>query len=281
MNHFVLKGPNLWLLLAFFIPFWICKRSESSTGPESFSGRFDSAFELLRRGEAGAEAEKKWSELVQEFPQNSSSRFNLALALAQQKKWGESLGQLRVLLFQQRADSQTLATMKFIESQLSPKEPRLQNSGRPSWHRELGKIWWEFSVFLAVLAFFNFGLGWVRQLKIRRDLPSAFDTDLEELEGEALKAGLKWTHYFSFLLGLLCAGIGLLQWWVGVLEFSTVKKNSALFSFPRSGAAELSQLPEGLEVQVLQKKDSWLQVKAGDQVVGWIEKDQLLFERGL
>lgn len=267
------KTPKLWLLLMFFLPFWICERSESSAVAESFSARFDSAFELLRSGEAGSEAEKKWGELVQEFPQSKSPRFNLALALAQQKKWGEALGHLRVLLVQQRADSQTLATLKFIESQLPPKEARLQNSGRPSWHRELGKVWWEFPVFLAVLAFFNFGLGWIRHLKNQRDL--------DELEGGADKEGLKWTHYFSFLLGVLCAGIGLLQWGIGILEFSTLRKNSAVLSFPRTGAAELAQLPEGLEVQVLQKKDSWLQVKAGDQVVGWIERDQLLSERGL
>ena len=216
-------------------------------------------------------AEKIFRQILEQNPSSDAARVNLALTLAQQKKNGEAIAQLRRVLDQDPSNRVASEAADFIRPQLPPIPITTQSGGFFEVQRTLvGGVAWEVLALLGLAALFAGVWRWMRHAFRLRNL--------SEDQPEPTLPNIVWGFLGIALLSFVLAGLS--AWDGRQMRATTIANQTPVLSFPKEGSAELIKLPEGVEVRVRREDGEWAQISLGDQIAGWVKKSEIVKVRG-
>lgn len=220
--------------------------------------------------------EKKWEEASGEFakalvanPNDPAILYNLGLAQFRLGKKGAAVGYWRKALAVApgaRAPEEALEQLqeKFHFARLE------KSAAAQTLHLIFNKVGWD--VWLAVLAVLLAFAGW-RWLGYFQTRKVALAS--EDAEVPPISVGL-WI--LTFLLALVLAAVAgkcLDAQKARATAIASVELKSA----PSGDGATLASVSEGAELQILSRRDEWLQVTTGDGNGGWVKQTDVIEAR--
>jgi tetratricopeptide (TPR) repeat protein len=223
------------------------------TFADNISAEFDSANKLYEQGKF-SDAVSVYEKMVQSGSVSPALYFNLGNALFKSSRIGRAIAAYRQAEQLVPRDPDVRANLQFARNQIQG--PTLPPS---RWQRWLGKLTVNEWTVLASVAFWLCLLS-LMLMQIRPALKSS-------LRSFAIGSGIATVTLCVCLATVL---------FTGSREIAIVTAHEAAV---RSGPLEESQsvfsARDGAELAVLDAKDDWLQVNAG-QRLGWLKREQVL-----
>jgi len=244
--------PLLLRLLPALLLIWA--RMSMAAAPAVISAEFDAANKLYEQGKF-TDAVSAYEKLIQSGSVSPALYFNLGNAFFKSGQAGRALVSYRQAERIAPRDSDLRANLRFVRSQITG-PTRLP--GR--WQRWLGTLalneWTALAsvalwVWLLLLALIQFRPGWKPPLRT-------------------------WVVFSGLGAALLCVCLG------GALITDSTKTATVIAPevFVRNGPLDESQtaftVHDGAELNVIDQKEGWLQVSAGDRRTGWLKREQVL-----
>lgn len=244
------RSLALWSCSVLFL--WFCTLQLRAAAPAS---DFDAANKLYAEGKF-AEAAAGYERVLRTGKESEAIYFNLGNALFKFGQIGRAISAYQQADRIAPRDPDVLANLQFARNQVQG--PTLVPDRLGRW---LGKLNLNEWTWLAAGALW----GWMLLLILLQWRP-------------ALKPALK---SYVLCLGALTAGLGAC---FGTAFYSARLSPRAIIVTPevvaRQAPIEESQtaftLHDGAELQVLDQKDQWLQVKVDPRRIGWIRRDNVL-----
>jgi tetratricopeptide (TPR) repeat protein len=244
------------------IPFWFAMcvlvgltGFSSLPAAEPVASAFDAANKLYEQGKF-TDAALAYEKILQSGPSSSAVYFNLGNARFKAGQIGKAIAAYQLAEKLIPRDPDLRANLRFARNQVQG--PTLSP---PLWKRWLGQLSVNEWTVLAAVALWL----WFLVLCLLQWRPS-------------LKPSLR---FYALALGLFVAVSGTM---LGVAWSQNRPANSAIVILPeavvRQGPLDESRtnftLHDGAEVQVLDRKDDWLQITIDPRRIGWVKRDQVL-----
>ena len=210
-----------------------------------------------------------FEELLRRNPKDSGALFNLGLVHYQEGSIGKSLGYFRKAKSLGLDIAQYDSAIKFIlESnkgiKLAPSTTLQSLFDKIDQYCPTILIW----IFLAMVVG-HFGFHYLNYLKAKK----------EAIEMEQPIPGLKLHILGSFVCALFLLALAILQVQFQSQVWGTItSKKVVAYSAPSTDAPQLFEVSEGTELQILNKKNTWLQISmpsSQNENSGWIEAEHL------
>ncbi len=241
----------------FVLAMLLCGRSHALA--TELSSQFDSANKLYEQGKF-AEAAARYEQLIQSGSVSPALCFNLGNAFFKAGEVGRALAAYRQAEHLAPRDPDLRANLQFVRRQVQG--PTLAPD---RWQRWLGRLtvneW-------AVLASAAFWL-WLLLLAAAQLRP-------------ALKPALRTLVWFVGTATLvLCICFGAVLSFTSAAAAIVVTRDAVVRNGPLDESPPVFTAHDGAELSVLDRKNDWLQVNAGQQRTGWLKADQVvLLSRG-
>ena len=224
---------------------------------ENFGSEFDSANQLYEQGKF-SDAVSAYEKMIQSGPVSPALYFNLGNAFFKSSRIGRAIAAYRQAEQLAPRDPDVRANLQFARNQIQGPTQRPNR-----WQRWLGQLTVNEWTVLAAIALWLCLLSQM-VIQIRPALKSS-------LRSFAIGSGLA-----TVALGACLAMV----WFAGSREIAIVTAHeAAVHSGPLDESPSAFSTHDGAELAVLDAKDDWLQVNAG-QRSGWLKRDQVLLVPG-
>lgn len=233
-------------------PLWAAVACAGS--PASAASDFDSANKLYEQGRF-AEAAAAYNKMAQAGAVSEPLYFNLGNALFKSGQIGRAIAAYRHAGELEPRDPDLRANLQFVRDQVQG--PTLLPN---PWRRRLERLTTNEWALFAAAGFWI----WLLLLTVTQVRP-------------ALRPALRgWTFFSGTAAVIVCVCFGAALFaesgqWATVTARAAVVRNGPLDESPA-----VFTVHDGAELAVLDRKDRWLQVSAGDHRSGWLEADKVM-----
>lgn len=225
------------------------------------TSEFDSAISLFKEKKY-SESGQKLEQLLQTNPDNRNLIYNRGVVAFYEGRLG-----LALACFRKNIQSNPFS---FIERDFETKiQPMLQKGqlGFPNPLDEFPFYYLTIDVllFLSLIAFTFFCWLWISHLAERRQT------------SEEIELATPWKALLVSLLTFFLLGLSYYKYETTKTKLVTViKDNLALKTQVDESSPTISELPEGLQVELLQTHEDWVQISHPNYSVGWVKKTEVL-----
>jgi len=217
------------------------------------SAPFDSANKLYEQGKF-REAIAAYDKLIDSGPVSPALYFNLGNAFFKAGEPGHAIASYRQAERLSPRDPDVRANLQFVRNQIQG--PTLLPN---SWQRRLATLTLnEWTLLAAVVLWL-----WLLTLAAIQFRP-------------ALKGSLRHVALIGGIATLLLCGCLGATWSVDSIKTAIVTvPDASVHNGPLDESPNAFIAHDGAELRVLDAKDDWLEVTAGDRHVGWVKRDQV------
>ena len=242
-----MNGPRA---LVFVLAGWV---SALLAPAADIAGGFDAANRLYEQGRF-AEAAVEYQKLIESGPVAPALYFNLGNAFFKAGSIGRAIAAYRQAQQLAPRDPDVRTNLQFVRNQVQG--PTLQ-PGR--WERALQRLTANEWTVLASVAFWMW-LLLLAAIQLRPAWKSSLRT-------------LVWVSGTATVL--LGAGLGAVLSVNSNRTAIVIAREAAIHNGPLDESPGVLTIHDGAEVQVLDRKDAWLQVGVANQA-GWLKRDQVI-----
>jgi len=222
------------------------------------SATFDSANRLYEQGKF-TEAAAAYRSMIQSGTVSPAIYFNLGNACFKSGQLGHAIAALRNAEDLAPRDPDVRANLQFIRARVQA--PRGSSASWQQWLTTLTLNEW--AILSAVIVWLWLGL-WI-MIQFRPQLK------------QSLRAAL-WCGGVAIFI---CGGCTYAAWSSDSTKTAIViAKDAILHNGPLEEAPTTATVHDGAELPVLDTKNDWLQVRADNQHVGWIKREQVTVASG-
>ena len=221
--------------------------------PASAASDFDSANKLYEQGRF-AEAAAAYKKMAQAGPVSEPLYFNLGNSLFKSGQIGRAIAAYRHAGELEPRDPDLRANLQFVRDQVQG--PTLPPN---AWLRRLEQLTTNEWTLLAAAGFWV----WLLLLTVTQLRPG-------------LKPALRsWTIFSGAAAVILCVCLGVVLSAESGQIAIVIARDAVVRNGPLEESPAVFTVHDGAELAVLDRKDRWLQVSAGDHRVGWLEEDRV------
>ncbi len=228
-------------------------QSAPTQAAEDVSASFDAANKLYEQGKF-SEAVSAYRNMLQSGAVSPALYFNLGNAFYKTGEIGRAVGAYSHAARITPRDPELRANLRFVRNQVQ--NPSLSQS---RWQRWLGRLTLnEWTVITAAVLWIWLLLAAIAQFR------------------PALKQPLRSLLWLGGVATTLCgACLGLAVFEASQSRAVVISHEAVVHSGPLDESPRAFILHDGAELNVLDQKDAWLQVSAGNRQVGWLKRDEI------
>lgn len=249
-----------YLSIFFYFPFSLALN-------QSIPSTFDLGIKFYNEGNWDLSSKEFQKTLMLE-PNNTSVLFNLGLTKYKMGKKGHAVGLWRKVLFIDPTHSQSASALKYVLSKDLPQIPQHHGVIQQFINYVIHLLPLTLLAILSVSIFAYSGWKYLSYLKEKQT------THLHHFK----KTNFPIKFVLAFILwSIVSSFIILKEWETTQLKATVIKKELKVKTGPKDDFADIFEIFEGMELQVLQIQGSWAQVFIPGLGKGWISNENLIY----